>query len=201
MEKKTLLWLDDLRNPFLNIEGKVPTEEGTIIWVLNYDEFTQYIEKFGLPDIISFDHDLGEEHYTPEEYWDDYEASKAYQEAQVYTEKTGFDCAKWLVDYCMDNNKELPKYYVHSANPVGADNIRGLLENYLKFNGCKTSHQWYQLIPSEYKLVIMDPDGWDRTNYQYSFYEELITEVEFKFRLMKSTIRCNHNYFNNNLNK
>jgi len=31
---------------------------------------------YGLPDAISFDHDLSSEHYTPEYFWDDYEASK-----------------------------------------------------------------------------------------------------------------------------
>ena len=130
--KNKVLWLDDLRNPYLDIEGRVPKVGGTVEWVLNYEQFVQWIEKFGLPDIISFDHDLADEHYTPPEYWHDYEVSKKYQESQDYQEKTGMDCAKWLVEYCMDNQEKLPTFYVHSANPVGADNIRGLLENYIK---------------------------------------------------------------------
>lgn len=125
-----ILWLDDLRNPFLDIEGRVPKENGTIEWVLNYEQFVMWIEKFGLPDLISFDHDLADEHYTPKEYWDDYQLSKQYQESQNYQEKTGMDCAKWLIDYCMDNNLKLPKFYSHSANPVGRDNILGIFENY-----------------------------------------------------------------------
>jgi hypothetical protein len=128
-----LLWLDDYRNPFIDIEGKVPKESTEIIWVKSYDEFVDYISENGLLDIISFDHDLADEHYTPKEYWDDYEKSKEYQEKQNYQEKTGMDCAKWLVDYCIDNNIELPKIYVHSANPVGADNIRELLNNFKKY--------------------------------------------------------------------
>jgi hypothetical protein len=127
-----ILWLDDLRNPFINIEGIVPKENLIIDWVLNYEQFVQWIEKYGLPKIISFDHDLANEHYTPGEYWNDYQISKEYQDAQNYQEKTGMDCAKWLVDYCIDNKKELPLFYVHSANPVGADNINGILNNYLK---------------------------------------------------------------------
>jgi hypothetical protein len=127
-----ILWLDDLRNPYLDLEGRVPKEDGTIEWVLNYEQFVQWIEKFGLPDIISFDHDLADEHYTPQEYWNDYQLSKQYQESQNYQEKTGLDCAKWLIDYCEETNLKLPKYYVHSANPVGADNIRILLGNYIK---------------------------------------------------------------------
>lgn len=128
---KKLLWLDDLRNPYINREGRCP-DGYDVDWVINYQQFCDWIEKFGLPDVISFDHDLADEHYTPEEYWTDYERSKAYQESQNYTEKTGMDCAKWLVEYCMDTKKRLPVFLVHSANPVGADNIRGLLENYSK---------------------------------------------------------------------
>lgn len=129
-----ILWLDDLRNPFLDIEGKLPMLGGTVEWVLNYEQFTQWIEKFGLPDVISFDHDLADEHYTPKEYWQDYQLSKEYQESRDYQEKTGMDCAKWLIDYCIDNESPLPIYFVHSANPVGADNIRGILDNYKKFS-------------------------------------------------------------------
>jgi hypothetical protein len=130
-----ILWLDDLRNPYIDLEGKVPKIEGCIIeWVLNYEQFVQWIEKFGLPDIISFDHDLADEHYTPEQYWSDYEKSKEYQESQNYQEKTGMDCAKWLIDYCIDRKLDLPEFYVHSANPVGADNILGILNNYKKFS-------------------------------------------------------------------
>jgi hypothetical protein len=131
---KKILWLDDLRNPFINLEGRVPNIEGSIEWVLNYEQFVQWINKFGLPDVISFDHDLADEHYTPEEYWYDYEVSKNYQNAQNYQEKTGMDCAKWLIDYCIDNNLKLPSFFVHSANPVGADNIRCILENFIKFS-------------------------------------------------------------------
>ena len=129
-----ILWLDDLRNPYINLEGKVPNVNGTVEWVLNYEQFTQWVEKFGLPNIISFDHDLADEHYTPEKYWHDYDLSKEYQDSQDYQEKTGLDCAKWLIDYCMDNNQKLPEFYIHSANPVGADNIRNILENYKKHN-------------------------------------------------------------------
>lgn len=130
-----ILWLDDARNPFIDLEGKVPKVKDSILeWVLSYEQFVQWIEKYGLPDIISFDHDLADEHYTPEYFWSNYEENKKYQEwrSETYQEKTGMDCAKWLVDYCIDNDKELPEFYVHSANPVGADNIKGILNNYIK---------------------------------------------------------------------
>ena len=60
---------------------------------------------------------------------------------------------------------------------------------------CKTSQQWYEIEQkSDSGFVIMDPDGWDRTNYQYSFHEELITAAEFWNRVFRSTvIRTNKN--------
>ena len=96
--------------------------------VKNYDEFINYILKNGLPSVISFDHDLADEHYVPSEYWDNYDLSKEFQESQSYREKTGNDCAKWLLEYCYENNLKLPQCMVHSANPVGADNIRKTLK-------------------------------------------------------------------------
>ena len=128
---KNLLWLDDLRNPFLDEEGKVPNgnDKWNINWVLNFEQFTKWIEMYGLPDAISFDHDLATEHYTPEYFWSDYNASKKYQEwkKSFYTEFTGEHCAKWLVHYCNTNKLHLPMYYIHSANPIGADFILNVL--------------------------------------------------------------------------
>jgi hypothetical protein len=133
---KTLLWLDDLRNPYQGswLHEYAPDFEtkGAVIWVKSYKEFTQWITENELPTLIAFDHDLADEHYTPEKYWNDYEASKEYQDSQDYKEMTGLDCAKWLVDFCMDNSKNLPRWIVQSANPVGADNINGYLISYLK---------------------------------------------------------------------
>lgn len=131
---KKLLWLDDFRNPFLNHEKNVP-QGFEIHWVLNYDQFVEWIQLYGLPELISFDHDLADEHYTPEYFWNDYQESKKYQDwrSASYKEKTGKDCANWLVNYCLDNELNLPDFLIHSANPVGADNIRGLLEGFNKF--------------------------------------------------------------------
>ena len=123
----TILWLDDLRNPYLNSEGLVPKVEGTLIWVRDFNEFTTWLLRNGVPAVVSFDHDLHPEHYTPPYLWADYQASKAYQDAKPYKERTGLDCAEWLVEFCKATNSTLPKWYVHSANPVGADYIRECL--------------------------------------------------------------------------
>lgn len=52
----------------------------------------------------------------------------------------------------------------------------------------KTSKEWYDEIPKEFKFQIMDPDGWDRRNFEYSFFEELITKTEFIDRVSSSTV-------------
>ncbi len=126
---KVLLWLDDTRNPFLDKEQKLPEFTGIIEWVRNYDEFRDWILSNPLPDIVSFDHDLADEHYTPEFFWNDYELSKEFQEwkQKSYVHKTGFDCAKWLVNYCKVEKSKLPEIHVHSANPVGRDKILKVL--------------------------------------------------------------------------
>ena len=50
----------------------------------------------------------------------------------------------------------------------------------------RTSNDWYLTECDKY--IIMDPDGWDRSNYRYSFYEEKITKEEYNGRVLKSTV-------------
>ena len=50
----------------------------------------------------------------------------------------------------------------------------------------KVSSEWIK----EYNVKILDPDGWDRKNYDYSFNKEKITRKEFERRLVLSTVRC-----------
>lgn len=50
--------------------------------------------------------------------------------------------------------------------------------------GKKTSSQWQKQYP--YPMVL-DPDGWDRKKFKYSWFEELITYEEYQKRLSKST--------------
>jgi len=57
----------------------------------------------------------------------------------------------------------------------------------------KTSQQWYDELRKTENITIMDPDGWDRTNYKYSFTEELITKEKFNERLSRSTVKGNIN--------
>lgn len=59
----------------------------------------------------------------------------------------------------------------------------------------KTSQEWLESIDPKHKLKILDPDGWDRNNYEFSFNEEKIEKEEFDKRLGSSTIQCNHSFF------
>jgi hypothetical protein len=101
----------------------VPNEEWTI--VRSYSEFVEVINKFGLPTFVSFDHDLGTSHYGHGLNGDDIPYDS-------YTEKTGYDAAKWLVEYCMNKGVKHPPYMVHSMNPVGKLNIESYIESYNK---------------------------------------------------------------------
>lgn len=124
--KNKYLFLDDIRQPYeagnymypIDIRKTYRLEEWEI--VRNYQEFCKWIEDNGIPYCVSFDHDLADIHYNPE-----------YQrESFSYHEQTGYDCALFLIKYCIDNKLELPIYYCHSMNPVGKTNILELLNKF-----------------------------------------------------------------------
>lgn len=97
----TKLFIDDLRDP---------PNQGWIV-KRNYNDAVKFIEQNGIPEIISFDHDLGEE-------------------------MSGYDVAKRIVGLVINGDAELPEefsYNVHSANPVGKKNIEYLLDNFTKY--------------------------------------------------------------------
>ena len=81
---------------------------GDFVVVRSYGDFVECLHELGLPTFVSFDHDLGET-------------------------RSGLDCAKYIVEAVLNGNT-LPKgfsFFVHSANPVGAANINGLLSQFL----------------------------------------------------------------------
>lgn len=47
----------------------------------------------------------------------------------------------------------------------------------------KTSVEW----ADEFKVLVIDPDGWDRANFKELWNNELISEEEFRKRLNVST--------------
>jgi hypothetical protein len=110
------LFLDDERMPHAVTWVEMPLGPWEI--VRSYDQFVNYITENGIPSFISFDHDLSVE-----------DQGKNPNKSQ-FKEKTGYDCAKWLVEKCMNENRMFPKYQVHSMNPIGAMNIRAYIECY-----------------------------------------------------------------------
>lgn len=122
------LFLDDYRRPFDAYKYTwypIYLEKEWHI-VRNYDEFCKFITDNGLPTAVSFDHDLSDIHYKIENQHGEIN----YDE---FVEKTGFHCAKWMIDYMLDNDiYDLPKCYVHSMNPVGSKNIQSLFDTFDK---------------------------------------------------------------------
>ena len=116
------LFLDDVRSAEMVFMNTIdPIYENNNEWeiVRSFNEFVSYIEEKGLPEFISFDHDLDFEHYKLENQQDiDYDKMEI---------KTGFHAAQWLVNYCADNKLKLPNYKVHSMNLAGKRNIERIL--------------------------------------------------------------------------
>lgn len=136
IQSNILLWLDDIRDPFSYCpDGNSwlvfsPIEQPfEVVWVKSYNEFVNWITENGLPMACCFDHDLGmgevHEHKSM--------SKRALKRHRKISEcKTGYDCARWLVEYCIDNSKLLPLYNIQSANPVGKVNIDGLFKSFIK---------------------------------------------------------------------
>ena len=114
------LYLDDVRTP--------SAEDWQV--VRNYDDFVAHIRMHGLEnyDVISLDHDLGDT--AMNEYYNNVHLNYTLDYNNI-KEKTGLDCAKWLVAESMNKNIPLPQIYTHSANPIGSANIMGYINNYL----------------------------------------------------------------------
>lgn len=135
------LFLDDVRDPYLTDQELEKVRPGTMHmasayyytnyepfktekWevVRDYYQFVDWITLNGAENLfVAFDHDLADEHY-------DYEL-----DVNTYTEKTGYDAAKWLCEYCQDKHIKFPKYIIHSMNLVGTENIHKYIENYKKY--------------------------------------------------------------------
>jgi hypothetical protein len=157
INKRLRLYLDDIRTP---------VDEDWIV-VRDYDEFVAQIKLNGLGnfEVISLDHDLGEgamvEYYTnvKNNYMLDY---------NNINERTGMDCCRYLVSESMNEKIPLPQIYVHSANPIGAANMMGYINNYLM--NCKlpqtcvrvqinhTIDEVFHLSPEDRKAK------WDKSN-------------------------------------
>lgn len=104
------LFLDDIRTVDMVYSKAM---EDDFVVVRTYYDFVDYIKVNGLPEFISFDNDLGLE-----------------ENGELAPD--GYAAAKWLVFNSGLDLTEL-KFYVHSANPVAAQQINGLLTNYINY--------------------------------------------------------------------
>ena len=120
-KEKISLYLDDVR---------IPTDDSWQV-VKDYTEFVSHIRLNGLEnyEVISLDHDLGEQ--AMDEFYNNALPNYTLNYDNIVNEKTGLDCAKWLVAESMNKQIPLPQIYVHSANPIGSANIMGYINNYL----------------------------------------------------------------------
>ena len=144
----TVLWLDDQRDPKTYFSKKDIKGEGTLhdnlmyyenlgkqynidfVWVKTYNEFVNYIKQNGIPQFISFDHDLSK--------------------TSSSSDPKGFDCAKWLVNYCKQNGIKMPMTYVHSANKKWAPVMKSIL------NGATDSEILENLIYEAFKETLLE---------------------------------------------
>lgn len=127
------LFLDDFRNPedcVTYMHRKIGAKNTIYLqdWTIarSYKEFVWMIEEKGLPSFVSFDHDLADDCYGREMSKECME--EFYKEDK--REMTGYDCAKWLVRYCIARELNFPAYAIHSMNPVGAENIERVIQNF-----------------------------------------------------------------------
>jgi hypothetical protein len=123
MKQMTKIYLDDVRTP-VDVEN----------WVLvrSYEEFVDKVSQIGLENIelISLDHDLGD---TAMAEWHKNVYHNYTLDYNNIKEKTGYDCAKWLVDQWMEG-QPVVDVYTHSANAIGSANIMGYINNYRHIN-------------------------------------------------------------------
>ncbi len=103
------LFLDDIRTIEMVYDK---SRESEFDIVRTYEAFVDYVKEHGLPPFISFDNDLG-------------------LNAEGVVALDGLAAAKWLVYESGLDLRDL-NFKVHSANPVAAEQIRGLLNNYIK---------------------------------------------------------------------
>jgi len=140
---KHRIYLDDVRTPIEDPNFK------DVEWIVvrSYAEFTSKVEELGLENIlmISLDHDLGDT--AMKEYFENVSPNYTLDYNNIQ-EKTGYDCAKWIVDHYYDNYATqesrsekktsgivFPAIYTHSANPIGSANIMGYINNFFMNEG------------------------------------------------------------------
>ena len=95
------MFLDDERDP--------PDDDQKWLVVRSVNAAKAYVREYGIPQFVSFDHDLGKG-------------------------GTGMEFVHFLINTDMDSDQPLMEdfdWYIHSQNPIGLQNINGILASYL----------------------------------------------------------------------
>jgi hypothetical protein len=107
-------------------------------------------------EVISLDHDLGDT--AMQEYYNNVRDNYTIDYKNI-TEKTGMDCAKWLVAESMTKKIPLPQIYIHSANPIGSANMMGYINNYFMNSKlpqtcirAKVDHTYEEVLSEEERI-------------------------------------------------
>lgn len=101
----------------LSIDDLRECPEGFDI-VRSSKEAIDYIKTNGVPDIISFDHDLG-------------------------ADDTSMEVVNFIINGVLDGELQIPEnfiFFIHSANPVGSENIKRTLLNFI-FHVCGRTYK------------------------------------------------------------
>lgn len=117
---KTYLYLDDFRD-----KPELPGFDVTK--VASFGQFVEYLEQQGMPDVVSFDYDLG----LPVAIAAQKEGmSKRKAKLLKRHVPTGADCAQYMVEFIADKKIKYPFILVHSQNKDGREKIKAIICSY-----------------------------------------------------------------------
>lgn len=125
---KYYLFLDDNRLPiYIQDNPNVPKH---VPWttVKSYMEFVEIIEDQGLPEFISYDHDLCYE--AIREFLRIEGTNQPFNYKRPFMKKTGMDCLEYVLDICKKYNIQHPPYFVHSSNYICAKKMRERIDEH-----------------------------------------------------------------------
>ena len=112
---------------------------------------------------------------------------------QVISVETLKESIELLTDYRNWVGEEESNRFTKILSKKVYENISMLERTIVKLESkeeIKTSDEWEKSnLPEMDGTIVLDPDGWDRTNFNFSYYEELITKDEYLLRVNMSTCR------------
>lgn len=131
--KRFNLFLDDERNPQECVHYIDDQRYQILEWIVvrSHRSFVNILEEKWLigefPNLVSFDHDLDEEHY-------EYSMCSSVELYKVLyrhtTIPTGLQSALFLISFCERNKLHLPECLIHSKNKIGSQLILSALNSY-----------------------------------------------------------------------